>query len=135
MPNFNSVKQLAGTKARARKLGAITDFDTVAITGQASADTMTCFLLPIGAILHSVDIASTAAIFATSCTIQVGNGTTAALFGTSSGITTGLNHTIICPSIVATTVETNLVLTISAASGAAGAQTLTLRVNYDLQGF
>lgn len=139
MPNFNSTKAAAGTKARANKIGALIEHDEVAVTGQAQADTLTFCKLPIGAIIHGFALTGTAALFATSCTLQFGDGTTAALFGTVSFSNVAPNAFVTVPgaaaSIAALTSEVNLVVTISAASGAAGAQTLGLKIFYDLQGF
>lgn len=139
MPNFNSTKAAAGTKARAYKVGALIEHDEVAVTGHTTADTLTMVTLPAGAIIHGFAITGTAALFATSCTLQFGDGTTAALFGSVSFLAVAPNAFVTVPgaaaSIAPLAAEVPLKITISASSGAAGAQTLGVKVFYDCQGF
>lgn len=131
MPNFNSAGY-ASTPTRQLIVGLNIVNDTVAITGHAANDTLTTVKLPVDASLRAIMISGTAALFGTSCTLQFGDGTTAARFGSISLGAVAPNDCVVSLDTTKLTAATNIVITISAASGAAGAQTVRLAYLYDL---
>lgn len=129
MANFNSTRSTATPK---NQVGVNAQFDTVAVTGQVATDTITMLAqIPLGAVIIGVGISGTAALFATSCTLQVGDGTTASRFGIANVLTSPSTF-IPSKDFTPLTADTSIVITISAASGAAGAQTLGLTVIYTM---
>lgn len=131
MANFNSACY-ASTPTRQNLVGLNFVNDTVAVTGQAASDTLTMVKLPVDASLRAILISGTAALFGTSCTLQFGDGTTAARFGSISLGAVAPNDAVVSLDTTKLTAATNLVITISAASGAAGAQTVRVGLIYDI---
>lgn len=130
MPNFNSGK--VATVGRALKIGTIVETDKVAVTGQAQSDTLTMLTLPKDAVVRSIQVSSSMVPFATSHTLQFGVSGTAAKFGAVSTGAAAVNAALVSADVTPLAADTPLIITISAASGAANAGDIRIAVTYDL---
>lgn len=130
MPNFNSTR--VGVIGRALKIGTVVESDTVAVTGQAAADTLTFETIPKDAVVRAILVSSSVVLFATSHTLQFGVAGTAALFGAISTGAAAVNNALASASLTPLAADTPLIVTISAASGAANAGNLRITIIYDL---